>query len=108
MGNFILMIFAVLRLTEIINYEKITIPIREFFGIAHSRNGSPAYMGTDSNIKNFIGQAISCFSCLSVWISGGMGLLSIFFNNTSKVVNLIFGLSYLTMLVRRLQLKFDL
>ena len=78
--EYILLVLGTLRITELLNYEKIFLPLREFFYIAHSPN-TTAFMGGGSKIKNFIGEMLSCFSCTSVWSAIGMILLFYFLSD---------------------------
>ena len=44
LGDFLLLLIGTLRLTEIINYEEIAQPVREFFGIAHTSFGITSFL----------------------------------------------------------------
>lgn len=61
--DILLMVFAAWRLTSIVNRERIAAPIRKVFGESVDAVGLPSYPA------NFFGYLISCFMCLSVWIS---------------------------------------
>lgn len=58
-----LMVLATWRLTSIINRERIAQPIRKLFGESEDSVGLVSYPAT------FFGYLISCFMCLSIWIS---------------------------------------
>ena len=72
--NAIALVLATWRVTSIINREKIAYPIRKLIG-EKIDYGS----GMTSAPDTFIANLITCFMCLSVWVSIGILVLFHFF-----------------------------
>lgn len=70
--------FAVLSLTDILVYQKIAAPIREYFGWEHEQGDPIGWEPTPSRVKNFFGNAIGCPRCTSVWAALILIILSKF------------------------------
>lgn len=73
-------ILATVRLTEILHYEKITLPLREHIGIFYDDEGN-----IFSYPETFLGELFICFRCLSVWAAGFIILL---YATSSKIFEL--------------------
>ena len=72
-------LLAIANLTRILSYDKIMQPVREYFGIAHDDEGYKVTMfENESAVKNFIGQALFCFRCTSVWAGFFVAGLALF------------------------------
>src|SRR3989304_3603945 len=54
---------AAWRLTNVIHWEGFAKPIRRLFGVIENDDGVMKYP------KTFFGKLLSCFWCLSVWVS---------------------------------------
>lgn len=68
---------AVTSLTDLLVYQKIADPIRRFFGFEFDGAGySIGRKDTGNRIKDFFGDALTCFRCTSVWVAISMVVLS--------------------------------
>lgn len=59
---------AIIRISEIIVYERIFLSLREWLGVYHDSNATPIAVD-DTHPRSFFGHLISCVSCTSVWVS---------------------------------------
>ena len=90
MLNFLLSILAVVRLTEIVVFEKIFRPVRELAGISHDDEGR--IIGYDDG---FFAELFVCHRCVSVWAAGFVSFIVLFMPRLGKFVVWSLGLSWL-------------
>lgn len=65
----IVAVLAAWRLTELLVFDEIFLPLREYFGIAHNADGLPlGQMVNNNKLRDFVGRALSCVRCTSVWV----------------------------------------
>lgn len=97
----ILQLLAITRLTEILQYERIFLPLREAVGIYHDGDGIPV-THDDTHRYAFFGSLLSCFSCTSVWVTFGLLLLTRLYPNVGGFVSSWFGLNKVVLRVKGL------
>lgn len=74
-----LTILAAWRLTELLMFDTIFRPLREWFGIPHTQEGTPLGLLEDNGcVRNFFGQLLTCVRCTSVWVGGLIGGVWVF------------------------------
>lgn len=93
--NFIIGVLATIRLSTILEVEKIAFPIRDYFGIGHNAKKEPRTPSGLTGIRGFFGDLLWCWKCISVWVGGFFALLYMTNRWLYKLVALTLTFSYL-------------
>lgn len=103
----ILQLLAILRISEILVFERIFLPLREVVGILHDSDGLP--LGVDDDVPlHFFGHMLSCVRCTSVWVTTGLVLITKFWKTGGTIISTIFALNKLALMLNNLLINLKL
>lgn len=109
LGAFLLGLFTVLNVTDILREDTITQPLREFFGILHDSEGKKISIfreeGQWGKIKFFFARMLWCFRCTSWWVSLAVGLLYLLSPPLYLFLGFVSSLAWIAYLVDHLLKK---
>ena len=103
--NLVFGVIATIRLSDILELEKIAYPIRDYFGIGHNKNKEPLTPSALEGVKGFFGSLMWCWKCISVWVSAFFAICYLTNKTLYKFLTLTFGFSWLAITLSRILSK---
>lgn len=95
--DFLLGIISTIRVSRILEVEKIATPIRTYFGIGHNTKGDPRTPTGLTGWRGFFGQLLWCFACITVWVGMFFSLLHVLNKKLYRLLSLGFSFSWLAL-----------